>query len=153
MKPIIVKDMTRLFTKELLLYSFFDLTLKKPLRIAQLIYTIVLFLIISAPLSIVINALNFWNLYTIGFTFGIPILLGNFMAQPIWGGKSFISWFKCLMKYYFSKKHYYDGNARKSLPLLKIESFISVSRRADYIRLLKEIKEEKANKKLKKKVI
>ena len=37
MKPIIVKDMTRLFTKELLLYSFFDLTLKKPLRIAQLI--------------------------------------------------------------------------------------------------------------------
>ena len=77
MKPIIVKDMTRLFTKELLLYSFFDLTLKKPLRIAQLIYTIVLFLIFSAPLAIFISALNFWNLYTIGFTFGIPIILGN----------------------------------------------------------------------------
>lgn len=150
MKPIIVKDMTRLFTKELLLYSFFDLTLKKPLRIAQLIYTIVLFLIFSAPLAIFISALNFWNLYTIGFTFGIPIILGNFMAQPIWGGKSFISWFKCLMRYYFSKKHYYDGVARASLPVMKIESMISVSRRSDYVRLIKEIKEEKTMKKLKK---
>ena len=73
------------------------------------------------------------------------------MAQPIWGGKSFISWFKCLMRYYFSKKHYYDGVARASLPVMKIESMISVSRRADYVRLIKEIKEEKAMKKTKEK--
>ena len=78
MKPIIVKDMTRLFTKELLLYSFFDLTLKKPLRIAQLIYTIVLFLIISAPLSIVINALNFLEFIYNWIYFWYSYIIGKF---------------------------------------------------------------------------
>ena len=131
MKPIIVKDMTRLFTKELLLYSFFDLTLKKPLRIAQLIYTIVLFLIFSAPLAIIINALNFWNLYTIGFTFGIPIILGNFMAQPIWGGKSFYDWTKTQIIYLTSPKYYCDHKPVKKEHTYKIDNSIAVSRRSD----------------------
>lgn len=143
MKPIIVKDMTKLFNKEILLYSFFDLALKKPLRIVYLMYLILLLIIWSLPWGMLLFPLN---VYEAMFVFGPSFVLANMMSKPIWGGKSFFSWFRCQIRYITSKKKYYDGKAISKLPKFKIEYNISVSRRKDFNKLFLYIKEQKETK-------
>ena len=53
-----VKDMTRLFTKEILLYSLFDISLKKPLRIVFLGYLVLLFVIWGLPMYLIFGMGN-----------------------------------------------------------------------------------------------
>ena len=45
MKEVKVTNMTSLFNKEMLIYSFFDIRLQSPLRVVGMLYFIVLFAI------------------------------------------------------------------------------------------------------------
>lgn len=133
-----VKDMTRLFTKEILLYSLFDISLKKPLRIVFLGYLVLLFVIWGLPMYLIFGMDNPYIAMIIVLP---PFGLARLMSQPIWNGKSFISWFKCQLKFATSVKKYYDGKAIKSFAKYKIDHKITVSRRKDYIKLFNYIQE------------
>lgn len=145
---ILVKDMTKLFNKEMLLYSMFDLSFKKPIRVVFLVYLILLLGIWTAPLTYFL-----WPLgpYKAMFIFGPPFLMANLMSKPIWGGKSFFSWFKCQLRFAFSKKRYYDGYGKRNLNVkYTVNHTYTVSRRKDFIELFNQIQREKAEEKQRK---
>lgn len=136
---VIVKDMTKLFNKEMLLYSLADFSFKTPKRVSFLVYSILLFGIYSVPLIYFLWPLN---QYTAMLALIPPFVLGNLMSKPIWGGKSFISWGKCQIKFILSKKRYYDGIGNKKLRAkYTVDHSYTVSRRKDYYELARYIEE------------
>lgn len=137
-----VLDMTRLMNKEILLYSLFDIAFKSPIRLMFGVYSILLLLIWALPIYMVIGFENF-NVYWAALMFVPPFAIGNYMAKPVWGGKSFYHFAKAYWGYITTPKQYYDGVHRKDLIKdYTTDSFISVSRKDD-IRKLKKGKGKK----------
>ena len=139
MKPIEVTNMTSLFNKEMLIYSFFDIRLKSPLRVVGLFYFIILFFLIGAPILMFT-----WppNVYTMFIALGIPFGGAYFMSKPIWNGKSFMSFAKTQIKYFTRSKVLYDWKTRSKNDKYIVDSQIIVSRHDDYNELYKIVKEE-----------
>ena len=139
MKPIEVTNMTSLFNKEMLIYSFFDIRLKSPLRVVGLFYFIILFFLIGAPILMFT-----WppNVYTMFIALGIPFGGAYFMSKPIWNGKSFMSFAKTQIKYFTRSKVLYDWKTRSKNDKYIVDSQIVVSRHDDYNELYKIVKEE-----------
>ena len=139
MREVRVTNMTSLFNKEMLIYSFFDIRLKSPLRVVGLFYFMVLFGIIGVPILIFT-----WppNVYTMFVALGIPFGGAYFMSKPIWNGKSFFSFAKTQINYLINPKVWFDGKARSNDTKFIVESQITVSRHDDYNELYKFVKEE-----------
>lgn len=138
---IYVLDMTSLFKKEILIYSFFDMHFRTPVRIVTWLYFFLLSIIWTIPILYI-----FWppGVYTLAIAVGIPAVLANLMGKPIWGGKSFMSWFTCQLKYVFKPKVYYDCIAgSKNLGTFNINHTYTVSRTRDYYKLYLLRKKEK----------
>lgn len=138
MNRIEVRDMTGLYKKELLLYSLFDVSFKTPVRLMRLVY-FVLVGIVWAPWWILLLGLSPWS---IGIALSVPIVLSDMMSKPMWGGKSFMAFFKTQMAYISNPKIYYDNYASKKLGTYKVEHEYTVSRAIDYYKLLQLEKEE-----------
>lgn len=132
MQPVKVLNMTRLFDKELLIYSFFDIRLKKPARVVFILYLFLLMVIWALPLFLLLPL----NPYTAALMLSVPIGGASAMSKPIWGGKKFFSWVKTQFLYIGTSKYYYDCRAGKKLQDAKVDSIILVSRRRDYEKLL-----------------
>lgn len=139
MNQVRVTNMTSLFSKEMLIYSFFDLRLKSPLRVVAVLYFLLLFGIIGVPILILT-----WppNVYSVMFAVGVPFGGAILMSKPIWNGKSFISFAKTQMKYLFRPKVLYDWKSRTKNTTYEVESYITVSRHEDYNKLYRLVKEE-----------
>lgn len=139
MKSIEVTNMTSLFNKEMLIYSFFDIRLKSPLRVVGLFYFIILFSIVGVPVL-----MFSWppNVYTMAIALGIPFGGAYFMSKPIWNGKSFMSFAKTQVKYFTRSKVLYDWKTRSKNDKYIVNSQIIVSRHDDYNELYKIVKEE-----------
>lgn len=139
MREVKVTNMTSLFSKEMLIYSFFDIRLKSPLKITQMLYFIVLFIIVGVPVFFIS-----WppNVYTTFIALGIPFGGSYFMSKPIWNGKSFISFIKTQIRYFSRPKAFCDWKATKKEEIYKVDSQIQVSRHEDYNILYKIIKEQ-----------
>lgn len=131
MKPVGVLNMTRLFDKEMLIYSFFDIRLKKPARVVFILYFLLLAVIWSLPLMLLLPL----NPYTLALMLGVPIGGASAMSKPIWGGKKFFNWLQTQLKYIVAPKYYYDCNEGKKLQSYRVDSQILVSRRRDYEKL------------------
>ncbi len=143
MNPITVLNMTRLFDKEMLIYSFFDIRLKKPARVIFILYLFLLIAIWTAPLAFILPL----NPYTGALMLAVPIGGATLMSKPIWGGKKFFSWLKTQIKFIGEPKFYYDCNAGKQLENFYIDSEILIGRERDYekLRLLEQQKIEMRN--------
>lgn len=139
MKPVEVTNMTSLFNKEMLIYSFFDIRLKSPLRIIGLFYFLVLFLFIGVPILMFT-----WppNVYTMFITLGTSFGGAYFMSKPIWNGKSFMSFAKTQIRYFTRSKVFYDWKVRSKNDKYTVDSQIVVSRHDDYNELYRILKEE-----------
>lgn len=139
MKSIEVTNMTSLFNKEMLIYSFFDIRLKSPLRVVGLFYFIILFSLVGVPVLMFA-----WppNVYTMAIALGIPFGGAYFMSKPIWNGKSFMSFAKTQVKYFTRSKVLYDWKTRSKNDKYIVNSQIIVSRHDDYNELYKILKEE-----------
>lgn len=139
MKEVIVTNMTSLFSKDMLIYSLFDLRLKSPLKVVQLLYFVILFIIIGVPVYMLS-----WppNVYTSFIALGIPGVGSYFMSKPIWNGKSFFSFAKTQIKYFIRPKIYFDWKACSKDTVYKIKSEIQVSRHEDYNILYKIIRDK-----------
>lgn len=134
MEYLEVLDMTNLFTKEILLYSLFDLKFKRPVRFMLFVYLILTLLLWAVPLFFLVFK-NHLNPYSTAFMIIPPIVIANMMSKPIWNNKSFFSWFKCQIKFIFSAKHYYDNRAIKFPSFLKFNNQFTVSRTRDFYKL------------------
>lgn len=137
MKPIRVTNMTSLFSKEMMIYSFFDIRLKSPLRVAAIFYFLLLFGIIGVP-----TLYFFWppNVYAALVAFGIPFGGAILMSKPIWNGKSFISFARAQTRYFFRSKVVYDWKVKPKDSVYELENNISVSRHDDYDLLYRMVK-------------
>lgn len=143
MREVKVTNMTSLFNKEMLIYSFFDIRLKSPLRVVGLLYFVILFFLIGAPILILT-----WppNVYTMFVALGIPFGGAYFMSKPIWNGKSFMSFAQTQIKYIINPKVWFDGKSRSKENKYMVESQIIVSRHDDYKKLYEIVKEEEGRK-------
>jgi len=141
MKEVRVTNMTSLFSKEMLIYSLFDLRLQSPLRVVGLIYFILLFFIVGIPIFMIS-----WppNVYTMFLAMGIPFGGAYLMSKPIWNGKSFLSFFKTHVRYFTRPKILYDWKNRSNNTNYIVKSQILVSRHDDYNELYRLTKEEEA---------
>lgn len=139
MKIVRVTNMTSLFSKEMLIYSFFDIRLKSPLRVMAILYFMLLFGVIGLPILFI-----FWppNVYSIIFAFGISIGGAILMSKPIWNGKSFLSFAKSQLRYFSRPKIVYDWVNKPRETMYTIDNEVLVSRHKDYGRLYKAVKEE-----------
>ncbi|HHT97138.1 MAG TPA: hypothetical protein GXZ90_04500 [Clostridiales bacterium] len=141
MKEVRVTNMTSLFSKEMLIYSLFDLRLQSPLRVVGLIYFILLFFIVGIPIFMIS-----WppNVYTMFLAMGIPFGGAYLMSKPIWNGKSFLSFSKTHVRYFTRPKILYDWKNRSNNTNYIVKSQILVSRHDDYNELYRLTKEEEA---------
>lgn len=140
MKQVKVTNMTSLFSKEMLIYSFFDLRLKSPLRVIALFYFLLLFGIIGVPVLWM-----FWvpNVYAVVVAFGIPFGGAILMSKPIWNGKSFLSFAKTQIRYFTRTKILYDWKARSKDSVYEVKDGITVSRHEDYNLLYQMVKNQR----------
>ena len=132
MDPVRVYNMTKLFNKELLIYSFFDVKLKKPARISFLIYFFLVGIVFSFPVL-------YWlglNPYSLMFSAVVPFAAASVMSKPIWGGKKFFDFMKGQFQYIMEPKWFYDGYIGKKLVDYSINLIFFASRRRDYGKLL-----------------
>lgn len=140
MKTTKVINMTSLFSKEMLIYSFFDIRLKSPLRVAAVLYFVILFLIIGLPVMYITWPVN---VYTLIFSLGVPVGGAMLMSKPIWNGKSFYSFAKTQVKYIMRPKALYDWKSRSKNQNYEVDTYITISRHEDYNKLYRRLKEAK----------
>jgi hypothetical protein len=138
---IVAKNLTSLFKKEMLLYSFFDIKFQRPVRIAAIGYTLVIALIWAVPIFMLLPITPI----TLVIAAAVPIAGGMTMAKPIWGGKNFLGFAGCIIKYAMGPKAWYEHKAGKKdlLETYKIDHTIYANRQKDYTKLFKLIKAEK----------
>lgn len=139
MNRVKVTNMTSLFSKEMMMYSFFDIRLKSPLRVTAILYFFLLFLIIGVPTLYLA-----WppNVYSVAFAFGVPIAGATLMSRPIWNGKSFWSFVKTHIKYFRRPRVLYDWRSASPNTIYRVDSTITVSRHKDYNLLYNIVKKE-----------
>lgn len=140
MRIIKVTNMTSLFSKEMLIYSFFDIRLKSPLRVMAVLYFFMLFGIIGAPIFMVS-----WppNVYSLTIAVGVPLGGAMLMSKPIWNGKTFFSFMKTQIRYFLRPKITYDWKDRSKETKYNVNTTIYVSRHSDYNKLYRLVKEGK----------
>lgn len=137
MKPVRVLNMTRLFSKEMFIYSFFDIKLSKPARVATIGYFFGIAGILSALVWFLFK-LPF-NVYTLVAVFGTATVGATTMVKPIWNGRKFFPWLQVQIKHIGESKLFCDGWKTKPLKDYDISFNIFISRLRDY-RKLKEMK-------------
>lgn len=128
-----VLNMTDLYNKELVMYSFEDIKLKTPIRVATWGYRLLVFIIFSLPILLITGFSM--NTFKTTIVLGVPFGLGTLMAKPIFNGRSFLAAMKVYAEYISSAKIYYDNKPSKGLPEFEIDEYVLISRRGDYDRL------------------
>lgn len=139
MREVKVTNMTSLFKKEMLMYSFFDIRLKRPIRVVGVLYFFLLFFLIGLPTIIFL-----WppGPYSLAIALGVPYAGAKFMSKPIWNGKSFFSFIKTQIRYLKRPKVFYDGKEQSKNTTYEVDSMITVSRHDDFAELYEITKEE-----------
>lgn len=138
MKPVRVLNMTRLFSKEMFIYSFFDIKLSKPARVATIGYFFGISAIMSLLMWVVFHLPI--NLYTLVIVFGSAIGGATTMVKPIWNGRKFFPWVKVQFSHLGEAKLFCDGWKTKPLKDYDVDFDVFVSRRRDF-RKLREMRE------------
>lgn len=132
-KPLRVLNMTRLFSKEMYIYSFFDVKLQKPARLSTFAY----FFGVGIPFWLILIKLLHVpiNVYTVAIGAAVPLGCAVTMSKPIWNGRNFISWFKVQIQHIGEHKLFADGWAIKPLKNYIIDFSIYLSRLNDFMQL------------------
>lgn len=139
MRQVRVSDITGLFSKDILIYSMFDIQLRQPLQVIRIVY----FAIFAGLIGVPIIAIFGFNAYSAMTGLGIPFFLSGLMAKPIFEGRNLIAWAKSNISYLLSPKYYYDNSEGKLIRKHEnVEQVVLVSRHKDYNKLFQqELKE------------
>lgn len=140
MQRVRVTNMTNLFRREILIYSFFDFQLRQPLQVMRLAYLVLLFVLFGVPLLLIkISSV------TIFTAVAGPVALSSVMVKPIWGGKTFFDFLKTQIKFIFSPKRYYDTSEGGKMETYEVNQQIIVSRHKDFNKLYEIERKERAD--------
>lgn len=92
-----VVNMTNFFNRELYMHSLGDIKFRKPVSLKKVAY-ITLFLVVWCVPIVVFFGLQF-NVFYLAILLGPPLLLGNFAAKPVWGGRGLLDFLKTLANF------------------------------------------------------
>jgi hypothetical protein len=106
--PIVVS--TGFFNREAMMYALGDIRFSKPKSLKAMVYTVVLLLVYSLPMSLWVVGLSrtFSNIIFAFIVFGPAIIIGNIAVRPIFNGKSMIKYFASYIKYLSHPKLFCD---------------------------------------------
>ena len=141
-RTVYVANMTNFFSRELFMYSLGDIKFKKPISLKKVAYSTVFLIIWIIPLFLTFGIMM--NPFYIGFLVIPPIILGNFAAKPVWGGRGLIDFLKTIANFVSEPKGWTDLNSTNKLDKEKlfVESEVWLSRRRE-IQLLADVREKK----------
>lgn len=140
MHQIRIVNTTKLFNKDIFLYSLADISLSKPVSLITAAYVLLFVVLWTVPAVAIFGLAVFTSPYTFMLAVIPPVLLGIGANKPIWGGRNLFSWISVNAKYLFSPKCYADHAPKKpSETVVEYEVRMNpwVSRRADFRRALK----------------
>lgn len=139
---VYVANMTNFFSRELYMYSLGDIKFKKPISLKKVAYTTGFIIIWTLPLILIFGIIL--NPFFMALILVPPLVIGNFAAKPVWGGRGLFDFIKTLSKFISEPKGWTDLNATNVLDkeVLFVEQEIWLSRRRE-LQLLAQLKEEK----------
>lgn len=143
--PVIVGlNVSHLFNREMLMYSFGDIQLKKPIPLKKILWTVAGFVIWSAPLFFVFGPPGhpaLWALFL-----APPLIFGNYVTKPVFGGKGLFDWSKAQISYIQQPRGWSDlkvDNDQQDT-VFYIEHEVNISRRREIAYLAKLARERRA---------
>ena len=144
MNPIVITNFSSFMSRDVLMYSFGDIKLKKPISLKIALYFIVFFAVWSIPLILLFGLPT--SLLPALLMFGPPVALATFATRNIWGGRSLLSFLKVMSTFLGEPKMWAGYHPVKSLkPDVAVPSFrVWVSRRRELLYLSK-LKESQAS--------
>lgn len=141
-----VKNFTRFFKRELVIYSFGDFKLGRPIAVMRILYAL-LFTAVWAGIIITVFGFHM-NPYFVMFTFVPPVILGWRAGSPVWGGRNLFDFIKVNSTYLFSPRVFTDMKVPKIKNKKKffVEHVYWVSRRRE-LQKLAELRDERVKSK------
>lgn len=103
---LVVINMTEYFNRPLYMYSLGDIRFSKPIALKKLAYIMGTMIVWSLPI-ILIFGIKLTPVYT-AIVIGPPLLIGNWMSKPSFGGMSFIQFLKVCFRFINEPKGWAD---------------------------------------------
>ena len=142
---ITVINLTEFFKRAIIIYSLGDIKFSKPIARKKLAYIVAFYAIWALPL-ILIFGIPF-NIYFVALVLVPPLVIGNYAAKPVWGGRGLMDYLKVTAKFISEPKGWTDLNPSKNLDrdtyFVDHRTWVSRRREYTYLANLKE-KEEAA---------
>lgn len=139
---VYVANMTNFYNRELFMYSLGDIKFKKPIALKKVAYTTFFIIIITIPAVLIWGLIL--NPYFLAVIIGIPLVLGNYAAKPVWQGRGLLDFLKTIYGYIFEPSAWMDLEPSKPLEqeVYYTNHEIWISRRREF-QLLADMKEER----------
>jgi hypothetical protein len=131
MQRVVVLNFTKFFRRELYMYAFGDIKLRKPISLKKVGYTVMFGIIWTLPLFLIIGIK--FNLFYVAILLGVPVVLGNLASRPIFGGKGMFDYLRAIFGFIGESKIWTDleGTRNRGEDILFADNEYWVSRRRE----------------------
>lgn len=138
---------TTFFNRELLLYSFGDVSFKKPISIRRFLYTLAGIILWTIPIFFTFGLI--FNPYYLIILLAPPFIIGYYAVEPFFFGKTLIGFTKTMIIFSTEPKRWTDffEDRTNTEEEETIDEEIWVSRRRE-LKQLAQLKEEEYNEQL-----
>ena len=132
MDQIQIKNFSSFFHRELMLYSFGDISLKKPIPLKKAMYILGAAAIWTLPIYLISGGFQFTPVW-VAIACVPPFAFGHFASKNIFCGKSLIDHCKATFKFIVNPKCWTDGVGSNDLDkgVFEIDHSIWISRRRE----------------------
>lgn len=128
---IVARNLTQFFNREIMIYAFGDIKLKKPLPMKTFLWTVVGFACWALPILIIFGL----RLEPIFLAIVVipPIVFGRYASRPVFGGKTMFAWAQAQINYMTQPRGWSDFKVDNDQQdaVYNVSHEISVSRRRD----------------------
>lgn len=144
-------NVSHLFDKEMLMYSFGDIKLKKPISVKKIGFIMAALFIWTGPLLLIFGTppqIWMWGIWLVP-----PFFIGHYATKPVFGGKGLFDWIATQINFIQQPRGWSDFNVDNDQEdtVYYIEQEISISRRReiDYLTNLARSRDKENKKKQK----
>lgn len=127
------------------MYSLGDIRFRKPISLKKVAYTTGFIIVWTLPMILIFGLII--NPFFLALAIAPPLILGNFAAKPVWGGRGLVDFIKTVAGFIGEPKGWTDLNATNNLDkeVVSVEKEIWVSRRRE-LQILANIREDRERK-------
>lgn len=128
---IVARNLTQFFNREIMIYAFGDIKLKKPLPMKTFLWTLIGFICWAVPILIIFG-LRLEPIF-LAIVLIPPIVFGRYASRPVFGGKTMFSWAQAQINYMMQPRGWSDFSVDNDQQdaVYNVSHEISVSRRRD----------------------